>query len=43
MGQPRLLKGEIARQTARACFMGLITLARYIDLELVLTEEIIAA
>jgi hypothetical protein len=31
------MKGELARETARACFMGLNTLARYIDLKLVLT------
>jgi hypothetical protein len=34
---PGLLKGEIARETATACFMGLNTLARYIGLEPVLT------
>ena len=33
---PAALKGEIARQTATAHFMGLNTLARYIDLELAL-------
>ena len=44
MEWPRLLKGEkIARETATACFMGLNTLARYIGLELVLTQEILAA
>ena len=35
----RLLKGEIARDTATACFMGLGTLARFIDLERRLIEQ----
>jgi hypothetical protein len=35
----RLLKGEIARETATACFMGLNVLARYIELERKITEQ----
>ena len=40
----KLLKGEIARETATACFMGLNVLARYIELErrLIEQEEIIS-
>jgi hypothetical protein len=35
----RLLKGEVSRDVATAAFMGLGTLARYIDLEMRLIER----
>jgi hypothetical protein len=35
----KLLKGELARETATACFMGLNVLARYIELERKITEQ----
>ena len=40
----RLLKGEVARDVATAAFMGLGTLARYIELErrLIEQEELVA-
>jgi hypothetical protein len=35
----KLLKGELARETATACFMGLNVLARYIELERKILEQ----
>jgi hypothetical protein len=35
----KLLKGELARETATACFMGLNVLARYIELERKIAEQ----
>jgi hypothetical protein len=35
----KLLKGELARETATACFMGLNVLARYIELERKIREQ----
>ena len=35
----KLLKGELARETATACFMGLNVLARYIELERKIVEQ----